>query len=250
MREEKIGDARLILGDCREVLPTLSSVDAVVTDPPYGVGFDYGEASHDDSAANYEDSVVSAILRSETILSDYGVMCVFQSAIHARQWATWFPRDWRLIALCKAFVQMRAGFITAATDYALIWFPNERPKTKPSWQPEPARDWFYSGETAIPRRGPERGHPCPRPLDMMRYLVSVLCEPASLVLDPYLGSGTTGVACAMLGRQFIGIERHKPYFDIACRRIEAAYRQRDMFIPAPAVVKDAGARDLFAEVTK
>lgn len=247
-RIERIGNAELHLADCREVLPMLSGVDAVVTDPPYGVGFDYGPDGHDDAPSRYSQAIVPIVLEAESLLAEYGVMCVFQSAIHANKWAEWFPRDWRPIAIAKAFVQMRAGFVTAATDYALLWFPNERPKTKPDWQPEPARDWFYSGETAIPRRGPERGHPCPRPLDMMRYLVSILCSPSSVVLDPFMGSGTTGVACARLGRRFIGIEIEPRYFDIACRRIEQAQRQPDLFVrDAADDTYDRGMRDLFQE---
>jgi site-specific DNA-methyltransferase (adenine-specific) len=218
------------LGDCREILPTLGKVDAVVTDPPYGIGFDYGLNGHDDKPSDYETLIIPRIFAAETLLQPHGVMCVFQSAINARHWAAWFPREWRPIAIAKGFVQMRSEFVTAATDYALIWFPNDRPKTKPEWQPEPARDWFYSGESAIPRSGPERNHPCPRPLDMMRYLISILCPPKSTVLDSFMGSGTTGVACVKLGRKFIGIEIDPKYFDIACRRISEALKQYDMFI--------------------
>ena len=226
-RTETIGDATLILGDCREVLPTLQRVDAVVTDPPYGVGFEY--ASHDDKASEYANVIVPRVLDCEPLLTEQGMMCVFQSATHAPRWATWFPRDFRPVALTKAFVQMRARFVTSATDYALMWFPNERPKTQPVWQPDGARDWFYSPETAVPRSGPERGHPCPRPLDMMRYLVSRFVPPQALVLDPFMGSATTGVACIKLGRKFIGIEIEPKYFDIACKRIEEAWKQPRLF---------------------
>lgn len=73
----------LYLGDCRDVLPSLGAVDAVVTDPPYGVGFDYGAAGHDDATAQYESSVVARVLATEGMLTPLGVMCVFQSAIHA-----------------------------------------------------------------------------------------------------------------------------------------------------------------------
>lgn len=224
-RVETIGDATLHLGDCRE--QSLPRIDAVVTDPPYGVGFEY--ESHDDAPSAYEESVVKPTLGFEPLLTEYGMMCVFQSASHAPRWAQWFPREFRPIALTKAFVQMRAGFVTSATDYALMWFPNERPKTQPEWQPNGARDWFYSPETAIPRSGPERDHPCPRPLDMMRYIISRFCPPASVVLDPFMGSGTTGVACISTGRKFIGIEKEPKYFDIACRRLDQAWKQPRLF---------------------
>lgn len=236
-RVETIGDATLYLGDCREIAANLAPVDAVVTDPPYGVGFDY--ESHDDAPSAYGEIIVPRVLACEPLLTSHGMMCVFQSASHAPRWAGWFPREFRPVALTKAFVQMRAGFITSATDYALIWFPNERPKTQPEWQPNGARDWFYSPETAIPRSGPERGHPCPRPLDMMRYLVSMFCPPRSTILDPFMGSGTTGAAALRLGRKFIGIEIEPKYFDIACRRMEEAWKQPRLFDEAPKAKQGA-----------
>lgn len=229
-RVETIGDATLYLADCRDVLPIVPGIDCLITDPPYGVGFNYGSDGHDDAPAAYAETVVARVLDAEKLVRPSGVVCVFQAAVHVARWATWFPRDFRPIAIAKAFVQMRAGFITSATDYALIWFPNGRPKTKPDWQPEPARDWFYSAETAIPRKGPERDHPCPRPLDMMKYLVSILGPPRSVIFDPFMGSGTTGVAALKLGRKFVGSEIDPKYFDIACRRVEEATRQRDLFV--------------------
>ena len=70
---------------------------------------------------------------------------------------------------------------------------------------------------------------------MMEWLVSRTSdEPGQTILDPFMGSGTTGVACARLGRSFIGIEIEPRYFDIACKRIEDAYKQADLFIAAPA----------------
>jgi DNA modification methylase len=72
------------------------------------------------------------------------------------------------------------------------------------------------------------------------------------VLDPFAGSGTTGVACARLGRRFVGVEIELRYFDIACRRIEQAQRQRDLFIhaPVPEPPEDARMADLFAEAAE
>ena len=71
----------------------------------------------------------------------------------------------------------------------------------------------------------------------MKELVSLFTDVGKTILDPFMGSGTTGVACAKLGRKFIGIEIEPKYFDIACRRIEAAYAQPDMFVPAPQPAK-------------
>ena len=80
----------------------------------------------------------------------------------------------------------------------------------------------------------KNGHPCPKPLGFMERLIERATLDGETVLDPFMGSGTTGVACARLGRRFIGVEIEPRYFDIACRRIEDAQRQGDMFRPQPA----------------
>jgi len=79
-----------------------------------------------------------------------------------------------------------------------------------------------------------KGHPTQKPIEVMCWCIERLPDGANTILDPFMGSGTTGVACAKLGRKFIGIEIEPKYFDIACRRIEAAYAQPDMFIVPPA----------------
>jgi DNA modification methylase len=77
----------------------------------------------------------------------------------------------------------------------------------------------------------ERGeHPTQKPLGVMKWAIGHIPEPANTILDPFMGSGTTGVAAVQMGRDFIGIEREPKYFDIACRRIEQAQRQGDLFI--------------------
>ena len=78
-------------------------------------------------------------------------------------------------------------------------------------------------------------HPTQKPLGLISWNIDRTVAPDALALDPFMGSGTTGVACAKLGRRFIGIEIEPKYFDIACRRIEAAYRQADLFIKQPEV---------------
>ena len=78
----------------------------------------------------------------------------------------------------------------------------------------------------------EREHPTQKPVDVMKWCIEHIPFPNREILDPFMGSGTTGVACVKLGRRFIGIEREPKYFDIACRRIEAAYNQPDLFIPS------------------
>jgi site-specific DNA-methyltransferase (adenine-specific) len=98
---------------------------------------------------------------------------------------------------------------------------------------------FRAGRGALPssttvtEAAPKLEHPCPKPVRAWEWLIEKASQPGETVLDPFMGSGTTGVACAKLGRKFIGIEIEPRYFDIACRRIEEAYRQADLFISRP-----------------
>jgi site-specific DNA-methyltransferase (adenine-specific)/modification methylase len=202
-RVEQIGDATLYLGDCRDILPTLGRVDAVVTDPPYGIGF--GE-KHTKWSANRgtvlgewdrEIPDISALvdLADDVIIwggERFGLPVT-------RGWLTWAKPD--------------AAPTFASTEFA--WTNRDKP----------ARHLVYSiGATNAERVG----HPTQKPLRVMEWSLGFIPN-AQTILDPFMGSGTTGVACANLGRAFIGIEREPSYFDIACRRIEEAYKQPRLF---------------------
>lgn len=103
--------------------------------------------------------------------------------------------------------------------------------------------WNGGGHPAFWSYGFERnrlGHPTPKPLDLMKRQVVQFTQPGQTILDPFLGSGTTGVACLSLGRNFIGIERHEPYFDIACKRLEEAIKQQDLFVERQPPAKQDG----------
>ena len=232
MRVEQIGDARLILGDCLEILPTLPKVDAVITDPPYGIGFKY--ASHDDTSKGYGEWLWSVIEAAEARCNPLSPVFVFQAMPNARRFVEWFPREWRLYAAAKNFVQMRPTAMQYAFDPVVCWWTEG--EGKPWAAGTQSRD-FYVADTAsqVCNKGNlEKGHPCPRPLDQMCVMVAQWVMSGGTALDPFMGSGTTGVACAQLGRKFIGIEIEPRYFDIACRRIERAYAQGKLFQePAP-----------------
>ena len=107
-------------------------------------------------------------------------------------------------------------------------------------------DWLWNG---MIRKGHDvREHPTQKPVGVIEWCLGFVPN-AQTILDPFMGSGTTGVACARLGRRFIGIEIEPRYFDIACRRIENAYKQADLFVeqPIPEDPAEARLRDLFAE---
>ena len=224
-REEIIGDCRLILGDCREILPTLAKVDAVVTDPPYGIGFNY--ASHDDTPEGYGPWLWSIIEKCESLCTDGAPLFVFQAMPNVRRFGEWFPRDWRIYAAAKNFVQMRSIAMQYAFDPVVCWWTKGQP-----WCAGTRNRDFYIADTAgviANRENFQKGHPCPRPLDQMTRLIEQWVRPQATALDPFMGSGTTGVACMNLGRKFVGIEIDPGYFDIACRRIEQVYRQPRLF---------------------
>ena len=215
-REVILGDgaARLILGDCREVLPTLGRVEAVIWDPPWGI--DFGEYSkHKDKSSEYAEWMAERLPLAEGLLVD-GWFVVFQGPRRAHEWSTLVPRPWRVMACAKNFTQILPGLGPVwSTDFALFW-----PVGKPEATARSGRDFHIANTTDFSTR--PKGHPCPRPLDQMHHLVSCFSTEGTTVLDPTMGSGTTGVAAVQLGRRFVGIEIDEQYFDIACRRIADA----------------------------
>jgi len=205
MKKVIIGDCELYLGDCRDVLPTLGKVDAVVTDPPYGLadklqGGTWGkkyEGDYQDWDARAGD--LSGLPDVPTIAWGGNYLAVPPS----RCWLIWYKRD----------------AVRTMADCELAWTnfdANAR-----------VFDW------TIAATNPERvGHPTQKPVALMKWCIAFLPN-AQTILDPFMGSGTTGVAAVQMGRRFIGIEREPKYFEIARRRIEEAYAQGDMFIEQP-----------------
>lgn len=200
-----IGDATLYCGDCRDILPTLGKVDAVVTDPPYGVDYHSGHQG---------DLPRSIVGDENTELRDY-VMQVFDG-LQMAVFASW---------KCIPPSQPRG---------CLIWEKNAGGMgdlTFP-WQPNFELIWIY-GDGWHGHRGSSilraetvctwnsgaaaRVHPHEKPVGLIEQVIKKAS--GDTILDPFMGSGTTGVACARLGRKFIGIEIEPKYFDIACERI-------------------------------
>tara|TARA_R110000868_G_scaffold404761_1_gene683255 strand:- start:65 stop:766 length:702 start_codon:yes stop_codon:yes gene_type:complete len=220
MREEIIGDCRLILGDCRDILPTLGPVDAVVTDPPYGIGADKGQAQR----AGRQDGAALAPSR------DYG-----QSDWDAQ------PIDAELVALVRAAGQWQIifggnYFELPPTRCWLVWDKlngaNDYADCELAWTnlDKPVRRIRYLWHGMLRANGEERGdHPTQKPIGVMSWALGQLPPTARTIIDPFMGSGTTGVACALAGLTFTGIEREVRYFDAACRRIKEAYKQPRLF---------------------
>lgn len=210
------GRATLYLGDCRKILPTLGRVDAVVTDPPYGNGTDYGIFVDTEAAvkATIDEVIPWANTNAKRTLVTSGNQCQHL-----------YPRPkWTLAWVTPA------GAGSGPWGFS-CWQPILAYGACPYLASGRGRrsDILIHTETSEPN-----GHPCPKPIRFMERLVERASLIDETILDPFMGSGTTGVAAIKLGRRFIGIEIEPAYFDIACRRIEEAARQPDLFIePAP-----------------
>lgn len=209
-------------GDCREILPELGPVDLVLTDPPYGVGFNYG-TRYKDSHMAYGDMLQSWLPCAESLTSR---CAVFQSARNVTWWWDWFkPRNYRLISIPKSFVQWNAATdVQWSTDYVLYWKPGQIREEKPAsagrkemFTESVPRDWFVSVDSCVVGQRPD--HPCPRPMDTMIFLVDLLSHVEAIILDPFMGSGTTLRAAKDLGRKAIGIEIEEKYCELAAKRM-------------------------------
>ena len=207
----------LYLGDCREILPTLGKVSAIVTDPPYGIAdvWTKGGQRHGWQNAN-------------------------------RQMA--LRNSWDAEAPSKEFFD----FLREIAGELVIWGGNY-------FDLPPSRCWYvwnkpernfslaeaelaWTNKDAVVRvidanRSDQgRQHPTQKPVEVMTF--SILRLKARTIVDPFMGSGTTGVAAVKLGRKFIGIEAEPTYFDIACKRISDALKQPDMFVESPKLATE------------
>jgi len=207
-----IGDATLYLGDCLEILPTLGPVDAVVTDPPYGIkaGDQRRQASRTklaqarDYGANEWDNAPVPQHDMDSIVSVAKYLIVFGGNFYrwhrASRWLVWDKDNTGDFADCELAYTNLGGAVRR-------------------------KRYRWNGMLQEPgREREERYHPTQKPVAVMEWAISFL-YPGLLILDPFMGSGTTGVACANLGRRFIGIEIEERYFTIACDRIRRAYEQ-------------------------
>ena len=199
MRIERIGDATLYLGDCLEILPTLDRVDAVVTDPPYGMGKKLHGGSWGTKGDHWDNSAPSM----KPILEICKNSCIWGGNYFdlplSRGWLVWVKPD-------------ANGYIGKAE---LAWT---------------SRDTIihYKQHSIAATNKERNGHPTIKPIPVMEWCLNFFPD-AQTILDPFMGSGTTGVACANLGRKFIGIEIEEKYFNIACERITAANAQGRLF---------------------
>jgi len=199
-----IGDATLYLGDCMDILPTLPKVDAVITDPPYGIGISKNPVRQmheklDWDCAPPSVELINACVNAGEIAVVWGgnyfqlppSQCFFI-------WDKVQPQDFSL-AMCEMAWTNKKG-VAKIFRMSVLSYRKEHPTQKPS--------------------------------ELMKWCIGQIGNPET-ILDPFMGSGTTGVAAIQMWRKFIGIEREPKYFDIACQRIEQATKQDDMFVAKP-----------------
>jgi site-specific DNA-methyltransferase (adenine-specific) len=243
-RIERIGDAILYQGDCYTILPTIPPVDVVVTSPPYNIGNTSGGGTGKGSAsAHMADSYAShddAMPHDEYVSWQRGVLSACwerlsdAGAIFYNHKVRQFGGEVMLPLELNPGLPLRQ-IITWDRGIGMNWAPTHfKPVTE--WVMLFAKKDFrlvskqVSDWSDMWRFSPEydrNGHPCPFPVALPTKCIGA--TQASVVCDPFMGSGTTGVACANLGRKFIGMEIDARYFDIACERIRAAYSQQRLF---------------------
>ncbi len=224
-KEVQIGDCRLILGDCLEVMPLLGRFDAVVTDPPYGIGYSHGG---NDRSGIGGGKFATAFAKTKIANDDkpFDPAPLLQVSSTQVIWGGNHFAD-RLPPSAAWFVWDKRAASKHTNDFAdceLAW-TNKKGVARVF-----RHQW--DGMMKASERGVARVHPTQKPIELMRWCLEKICD-AHAVLDPFMGSGTTGVACVKLGREFTGIELDLDYFEIACERIRKAYAQPDFFVSSP-----------------
>ena len=228
MNKVQIGNATLYLGDCMDILPTLDKVDAVITDPPYGMKLD-ADFSKMNNSNGFKGKGVGN--EYENIIGDdvdfdptpfllgksqvfFGADYFFNKLPIGGSWSIWDKRT--DASADKAF----------GSCFEVVWF-------YPSRKKDFLRHRWYGLFGTEREDVKQRVHPTQKPIEVMQWAIENCKGNPQTILDPFMGSGTTGVAAIQMGRKFIGIEREPKYFEIACKRIEQAVAQPQLFDPEP-----------------
>lgn len=230
LRKEVIGGAVLYCGDANAILPLLPRMDACVTDPPYGIG--------ESGRRVRSRGTSSARVKRRTII-DYGDFEWDQEPITVESIA--------LLRSCSKWQVIFGGnfFEVPPTSCWLVWDKlntGDFADCELAWtnlEKAVRRIQYHWNGCMRMERDIPREHPTQKPVGVMKWCIEQLPSDVETVCDPYMGSGTTGVACAKLGKRFVGIEREPKYFETACRRIAEAMSRPDMFVapPQPAPIQ-------------
>jgi site-specific DNA-methyltransferase (adenine-specific) len=242
-RAETIAEGvTLYLGDCREILPLVGKVDAVLADPPYGIPHAFGEQKGHGRKGTRAlqfawdgPGATAAVLEACALAASLADAQLWFCGLHQASFIADTLLKAGMVSKAGAWVKecpppagagnwWPSGFELAVYAYrAGAWFGDTDPKRSNVW----LADSYRFGQPG------KVDHPTQKPLDLIKRLVTAIVAPRGVALDPFMGSGTTGVAAVATGRRFIGIELEEKYFDIACGRIDEAARTPDLFIEKP-----------------
>lgn len=240
MKIEQIGDCTLYLGDCLEVMPTLELVDHIIADPPYEQRMQHLHAKF--KLRRTDGGPQRKVLDFGSVQDIRDPFLDFVPVLNGG-WLLTFCNVEGVGEWQKAILARKMKFKTTC-----IWNkPDSTPKLNgqgpalsyecitTTWCGTGHARWNGGGKRGVfthctNNRERHGEHPTEKPVSLMKELVSLFTNKGQTILDPFMGSGTTGVACVKLGRKFIGIELEEKYFGIACERIRKAYDQPDLFI--------------------
>lgn len=213
-RIETIGDATLYLGDCREILSSLPKVDAIVTDPPYGIAYRNGPITKK-SISTVGKRNTDGIRGDDKPFDPSPWLnlapCCFTGAQHFAH--ALFGGSFHVWNKRGPYDPLDQG------DGDLIWFSGKKKALR-------IVDLVWRGICRSTENTSPIEHPMQKPIALMTWCLDRM--DGNTILDPYMGSGTTGVAAMKRGRRFVGIEIELKYFDIACRRIQQEHSQMQL----------------------
>lgn len=223
-RAEIIGDCLLLQGDCMEIMPFVGEVDAVVTDPPYGIGLAGGFSG----AGGFSKPIARREYKGD--------------------WDDKIPdaRAFDLfLKISKSAIVWGGNYFTEILPKGEFWLVWDKQNTMPTFSdaelawtniPKKSVKRIVYNQNGLQAKEKERFHPTQKAVGVMEWCINHLPKDTKTILDPFMGSGTTLVACAKMGRMGIGIELDPDYFDIACDRVRKAYDQPDMFVKKPVSI--------------
>ena len=201
----QIGNATLYLGDCMDILPTLDKVDLLLTDPPYGIGIAANPVRQLHEKLDWDSSTPEKSLLDSCL------------------------------NLAKLQIVWGGNYFELPPSQCFYVWDKQQPENfslamcEMAWTNKKSPAKLYRQSVLSYKKE----HPTQKPIELMKWCIDQAGSPET-ILDPFMGSGTTGVAAIQMGRKFIGIEREPKYFDIACKRIEQAVAQPQLFEPEPA----------------
>ena len=230
-------DTKLIRGEALEELKKMPDqyVDAVVIDPPFGIGFNYKNKEKNTNPDDYWSWLKPIYDECYRVLKDGGFIAIWQTQLYFKFFWSWFGDDIQIYAGCKNFVQLRKTAINRAYDPIIMKYKPAKTLLRPE-KPKRNVDFFVANTAKWVTQTEDivRKHPCPRPIDQVEQIVQNFTIPNGLILDCFMGSGTTGVACVHHNRDFIGIEIEEDYYKISEERIERAKKQTQGVLTEPS----------------